>query len=64
MKEEKFLHTRKLPHRRGQGEASEPQRGTQQARCSEGKLEKIPHRDCTGRHLPAKKQLTLASPRI
>lgn len=62
MKEEKFLHTRKPPHRRGQGEASEPQRGTQQAKCSEGKLEKIHHRDCTGWHFPAKKQLTLTSP--
>ena len=62
MKEEKFLHTRAPPHRRGQGEASEPQRATQQARRSEGKLEKIHHRDCTGWHLAAKKQLTLESP--
>lgn len=58
MKEEKFLHTRTPPHRQGQAEASEPQ----QARCSEGELEKIHHRDCTGRHFPAKKQLTLISP--
>ena len=50
MKEEKFLHTRAPPHRRGQREASEPQRATQQARRSEGKLEKIHHRDCAGWH--------------
>ena len=46
MNEEQFLHTRKPPHRRGQGVASEPQREAQCDRCSRGEMEKNHHRDC------------------
>ena len=47
MKEEKFSHTRKPHHRWGQVGASEPsERMKCNSRGSEGKTEKIHHRNC------------------
>ena len=48
VKEKRFLHTRKTPHKQGQGRgASEPQREEQRDRCAEGKMEKLHHWDRT-----------------
>lgn len=42
MKEKRFLHTRKTPHKQGQGKgASEPQREAQRDRRAKGKTEKL-----------------------
>ena len=46
MKEEKILHTSKLPHRLGQRGSSEPQRTVQWDRCCEGKTDDSPQRLC------------------
>ena len=42
VKEKRFLHTRKTPHKQGQGKgASEPQREAQRDRRAKGKTEKL-----------------------